>query len=170
MRAAITGVGHYAPNKKLTNHDLEKMVDTNDEWIQTRTGIRERRILEDGKGTSHMAVRAARAVLEQRNISPDEIDLMIVATVTPDTMARTHRQVTPLTASVAQAAGGTQWTELTPSLMNRFVPSWTFNAGQPAAPLEYCQVRAKVPAAALVMSKTRLSNGPASTTVWSMPK
>jgi 3-oxoacyl-[acyl-carrier-protein] synthase-3 len=84
MRAIITGVGHYAPEHKLTNKDLEKMVDTNDEWIRTRTGIQERRILGDGKGASYMAVRAARAVLVQRKISADEIDLIIVATVTPE--------------------------------------------------------------------------------------
>ncbi len=86
MRAIITSVGHYVPKQKLTNQDLEKMVDTNDEWIRTRTGIQERRILEEGKATSHMAVRAARSVLEQRGISPDEIDLIIVATVTPDSV------------------------------------------------------------------------------------
>ena len=84
MRAIITGVGHYAPEKKLTNKDLEKIVDTNDEWIRTRTGIQERRILGDGKAASYMAIRAARSVLEERNISADEIDLLIVATVTPD--------------------------------------------------------------------------------------
>jgi 3-oxoacyl-[acyl-carrier-protein] synthase-3 len=84
MRAIITGIGHYAPEQKLTNEDLEKMVDTSDEWIRTRTGIQERRILGDGKATSHMAVRAARSVLAERDISPDEIDLIIVATVTPD--------------------------------------------------------------------------------------
>lgn len=80
----ITGVGHYAPEHKLTNKDLEKMVDTNDEWIRTRTGIQERRILGEGKAASYMAVRAARAVLEQRGILADEIDLIIVATVTPE--------------------------------------------------------------------------------------
>lgn len=86
MRAIITSLGHYAPQRKLTNKDLEKMVDTSDEWIRTRTGIQERRILGDGKATSHMAVRAARSVLEQRHISPDEIDLILVATVTPDSV------------------------------------------------------------------------------------
>jgi len=86
MRAIITSLGHYVPEKKLTNQDLEKMVDTNDEWIRTRTGIQERRILGDGKASSHMAVRAARSALEKRGISPDEIDLIIVATVTPDTV------------------------------------------------------------------------------------
>jgi len=84
MRAIITSLGQYVPERKLTNKDLEKMVDTNDEWIRTRTGIQERRILGDGKATSHMAVRAARSALETRGIGPDEIDLIIVATVTPD--------------------------------------------------------------------------------------
>jgi len=84
MRAIISGVGHFAPDNRLTNRDLEQMVDTNDEWITTRTGIKERRILEKGKGTSFMAVKAAEMLLSQRNISADELDLIIVATVTPD--------------------------------------------------------------------------------------
>ncbi|MEW6673462.1 MAG: beta-ketoacyl-ACP synthase III [Thermodesulfobacteriota bacterium] len=84
MRAIITAVGHYVPQKKLTNKDLEQMVDTNDEWIRTRTGIRERRILDKDKGTSYMAVEAAKMALRQKNISAAEIDLIIVATTTPD--------------------------------------------------------------------------------------
>jgi 3-oxoacyl-[acyl-carrier-protein] synthase-3 len=84
MRAIITAVGHYVPEKKLTNKDLEKMVETNDEWIRTRTGIRERRILDKDKGTSYMAVEAARMALRQNNIPAAEIDLIIVATTTPD--------------------------------------------------------------------------------------
>lgn len=84
MRAIISGVGHFAPENRLTNKDLEQMVDTNDEWITTRTGIKERRILGKGKGTSFMAVKAAEMVLSKRNISADELDLIIVATVTPD--------------------------------------------------------------------------------------
>lgn len=84
MRAIITGVGHYTPPQKLTNQDLEQLVDTSDEWITTRTGIKERRILEKDKGTSFMAVKAAKTVLQQSNVSPDQIDLIIVATVTPD--------------------------------------------------------------------------------------
>ncbi|CAN2041973.1 Beta-ketoacyl-(acyl-carrier-protein) synthase III [Candidatus Magnetomoraceae bacterium gMMP-15] len=95
MRAIITGVGHYVPERKLTNNDLEKMVDTNDEWITTRTGIKERRILDKDKGTSYMAVRAAQNVLKQRNISADELDLIIVATVSPDMMV-------PITAALIQ--------------------------------------------------------------------
>jgi 3-oxoacyl-[acyl-carrier-protein] synthase-3 len=84
MRAIITATGHYVPPNILTNHDLEKMVDTNDEWITSRTGIKERRILDKDKGTSYMAVRAARMALEQRQMAADQLDLIIVATVTPD--------------------------------------------------------------------------------------
>ena len=84
-RAAITAVGHFLPEDRLTNADLEKLVDTNDEWIRTRTGIRERRILRDPeKATSYMATRAAQEVLDRRGIGADEIDLIIVGTVTPD--------------------------------------------------------------------------------------
>ncbi|RMF57846.1 MAG: ketoacyl-ACP synthase III [Calditrichaeota bacterium] len=85
-KAIITGVGHYAPEKVLSNKDLERMVDTNDEWIVSRTGIRERRILEEGKGSSYMGYQALKMILEEKDIDPEEIDLIIVATVTPDTM------------------------------------------------------------------------------------
>lgn len=84
MQAVITGVGHFVPDGKITNKELEQMVDTSDEWITTRTGIKERRVLEKDKGTSFMAVKAAQMVLDQSNVSPDELDLIIVATVTPD--------------------------------------------------------------------------------------
>lgn len=84
MHAMITSVGHFVPERVLTNQDLEKMVDTSDEWIRTRTGIRERRILENGKASAFMGAEAAKKVLERRNLSPEEIDLIIVATVTPD--------------------------------------------------------------------------------------
>lgn len=82
-RATITAVGHYVPDKILSNADLEKMIDTNDEWIRTRTGIRERRILTEG-ATSDMGVRAAEAVLKNRGISAEDIDLIVVATISPD--------------------------------------------------------------------------------------
>jgi 3-oxoacyl-[acyl-carrier-protein] synthase-3 len=82
-RATITAVGHYAPPKVLSNAELEKMVDTNDEWIRSRTGISERRILEHG-ATSDLGVGAVRAMLAHRKIDPTEIDIIIVATVTPD--------------------------------------------------------------------------------------
>lgn len=84
ITAAITGVHGYLPEKVLTNFDLEKMVDTTDEWITTRTGIKERRILEDGKGTSEMGAAAVKGLLEKKGIAPEEIDLVICATVTPD--------------------------------------------------------------------------------------
>ena len=84
MRAIISAVTHFVPEQKLTNNDLIKMVDTSDEWIVSRTGIKERSILDKGKGTSYMAAKAAEALLKQRKIEPDEIDLIIVATVTPD--------------------------------------------------------------------------------------
>jgi len=84
MRATITGIGHYVPDKILSNSDLEKIVDTNDEWITTRTGIKERRILDKEKGTSYMATKAAEVVLEETQTSPDELDLILLATVTPD--------------------------------------------------------------------------------------
>ena len=84
MRAIISGVGHYTPERKLTNKDLEKTLETNDEWITSRTGIKERRILDKDKGTSYMAIKAAEAVLEQTNVSAAEIDMILVATTTPD--------------------------------------------------------------------------------------
>src|SRR6056297_3022640 len=87
LRAAITAIQGYVPEDKLTNFDLEKMVDTNDEWIRTRTGIEERRILKDPlKATAFMGTEAAKEVLEKRGISAEEIDLIILATVTPDYM------------------------------------------------------------------------------------
>jgi 3-oxoacyl-[acyl-carrier-protein] synthase-3 len=81
--AAITAVGHYTPEKVMTNHDLEKMVNTNDEWIRSRTGISERRILEHG-ATSDLGVGAANMVLKNRGIGPEELDVIIFCTVTPD--------------------------------------------------------------------------------------
>jgi len=86
FNAKITGVGHYVPPKVLTNKDFEKMVDTNDEWIVSRTGIRERHILEEGKGSSYMGSMAAKRALEEAKVSPEELDLIVVATVTPDMM------------------------------------------------------------------------------------
>ena len=85
ITAAITAVGKYVPEYVLTNKELETFVDTNDEWITTRTGIKERRILKgEGKGTSYMAIKAAKDLLQKSSINPEEIDLVIVATATPD--------------------------------------------------------------------------------------
>ncbi len=83
--ASITCVGGYVPDDKLTNHDLEKLVDTNDEWITSRTGIQERRILKgEGLGTSDMAVKAVQEIFDKKGIDPLEIELLICATTTPD--------------------------------------------------------------------------------------
>lgn len=85
MCAAITAVGGYVPEYVLNNAELEKMVDTTDEWIQTRTGILERRILKgEGMGTSDMAAEAVKQLFAKRGIGPDDIDLLICATTTPD--------------------------------------------------------------------------------------
>lgn len=84
-RAAITGVNTWVPEYRLTNAELETMVDTNDEWIQTRTGIQERRILKGkDQGTSTMAIPAVKGLLDKTGTKPEEIDLLICATVTPD--------------------------------------------------------------------------------------
>ncbi|MDC7994947.1 beta-ketoacyl-ACP synthase III [Altibacter sp. HG106] len=85
ITAAITAVGGYVPEYVLTNQILETMVDTNDEWITTRTGIKERRILKDAnKGTSYLAIEAAKDVLKKSNTNPADIDMVIMATATPD--------------------------------------------------------------------------------------
>ena len=85
IKAAITAVGAYVPEDVLTNKMLENMVDTNDEWITTRTGIKERRILKDkNKGASYMGIKAAQNLLEKANLDPKEIELVIFASVTPD--------------------------------------------------------------------------------------
>ena len=85
ITAAITAVGGYVPEDVLTNEMLEKMVDTNDEWIYTRTGIKERRILKDpNKGSSFLAIEAAKDLIHKTGIDPKEIDLLILATATPD--------------------------------------------------------------------------------------
>ncbi|MCH1625882.1 beta-ketoacyl-ACP synthase III [Fredinandcohnia quinoae] len=84
MGAGILGISRYIPEKIITNHDLEKMMDTSDEWIRTRTGIEERRIADDNTNTSDMAYEAARKAIENAGITAEEIDMILVATVTPD--------------------------------------------------------------------------------------
>lgn len=101
LRAAVTAVGKYLPERRLTNADLEGMVDTTDEWIRTRTGVSERRILDKGLGSSYMGIRAAQRAVEQRGIAPSEIDLIIVSTVTPDMMY-------PATACLVQEGIGAE--------------------------------------------------------------
>jgi 3-oxoacyl-[acyl-carrier-protein] synthase-3 len=83
-RARIIGVGSYAPKRILTNADLEKMVDTNDEWIVQRSGIRQRHIVDEGEATSDLAVRAAQQAIERANLVPEDIDFIAVGTTTPD--------------------------------------------------------------------------------------
>lgn len=100
MRATITGVGHYVPEKALTNADLERLVETNDEWIVSRTGIKERRILQDGEGTSYMAIRAAKDALASAKVDPLDIELVIVGTLTPD-------MIVPGSATLVQQGLGT---------------------------------------------------------------
>ncbi|HSX11579.1 MAG TPA: beta-ketoacyl-ACP synthase III [Chlamydiales bacterium] len=84
MKAKIIGTGSYLPDKVLTNQDLEKMVETSDEWIVSRTGMKERRIAEDGECASHMGVKAARLAIENSGLKSDDIDFILVATLTPD--------------------------------------------------------------------------------------
>ncbi|EJF08856.1 3-oxoacyl-(acyl carrier protein) synthase III [Pontibacter sp. BAB1700] len=100
ITAAITGVAGYVPDYVLTNKELETMVDTNDEWILSRTGIKERRILKgEGKGTSHIAVPAVLDLLKKTNTKAEEVDLLICATTTPD-------MVFPATANLITAEVG----------------------------------------------------------------
>lgn len=84
IAAKITGVAGFVPPKVLTNADLEKMVATSDEWIRTRTGIRERHMVENGTASSHLATEAAKSLLEKTNTNPAEIDMIVLASVTPD--------------------------------------------------------------------------------------
>lgn len=84
MNAGIKGIGRYLPERIVTNQELEQKMDTTDEWIRTRTGISERRIADDSMNTSDLAYEAARNAIENAGISPEEIDLILVATVTPD--------------------------------------------------------------------------------------
>ncbi len=97
---AITAVAGYVPDYVLTNEELERMVDTNDEWIRTRTGIRERRILKgEGKGSSVMGVEVLKQLIEKRGIGPDDIDGVIVASITPD-------HIFPNTSNLVAAGAG----------------------------------------------------------------
>ena len=95
MRVGILGTVSYLPEKVMTNDDLSKFVDTNDEWIRTRTGIRERRIAAENEATSDLAYKAAEKAIENAKIDKNEIDLVIVATMSPD-------HITPATAAIVQ--------------------------------------------------------------------
>ena len=98
-RSVILGCGAHLPERVLTNHELSQMVDTSDEWIVERTGIRERRIAADGETTSDLAIVAARAALEDAQVDARDIDLIVLATSTPD-------YTFPATAVTVQAALG----------------------------------------------------------------
>ncbi len=95
MKVGILGTGSYVPEKVLTNDDLSKIVETNDEWIRTRSGIRERRIASEEEATSDLAYRAAERAIEDAGINKNEIELVIVATMSPD-------HITPSTAAIVQ--------------------------------------------------------------------
>src|SRR5712692_1093754 len=97
--AVITGWGFYAPSRVVTNHDLEKLVDTSDEWISSRTGIRERRFASDGETTSSMSTRAARMALERARLRPQDVQMVIVGTCSPD-------YIFPATACMVQSEIG----------------------------------------------------------------
>ena len=102
LKSAITAVGGYTPDTILSNHKLEQMVDTNDEWIQSRTGIKERRILADkDKATSYLAIQAAQDLISKKNLDPSTIDLVLLATITPDV------HVAATAAYVASSLGAT---------------------------------------------------------------
>ena len=95
MNATITATAHYVPEKVLTNHDLEKMIDTSDEWIQSRTGITQRYIVGENEATSDLCTQVAKQLLEKRELSPDDIQVIIICTCTPDYFA-------PSTAALVQ--------------------------------------------------------------------
>ncbi|MEL0025933.1 MAG: 3-oxoacyl-ACP synthase, partial [Schleiferiaceae bacterium] len=103
MKAAITAIGGYVPEYVLTNAELETMVETNDEWITTRTGIKERRILkpEEGMGASYLAIKAVEAMKAEYGVRVDDVDLVILASVTPD------MPVAITSAYIAQEIGAT---------------------------------------------------------------
>lgn len=106
ITAAITAVGKYVPEYVLTNKELETLVDTNDEWITTRTGIKERRILKgEGLGTSFMAIKAAQDLLQKSKVNPEEIDLVIVATATPDLLVASTAVYTATEIGATNAFG-----------------------------------------------------------------
>ena len=95
MKATITSTAHYVPDKVLTNTDLEKLVDTSDEWIQSRVGIKQRHVVAENEASSDMSTKVANSLLEKRGISASEIDIIIIGTVTPD-------HPTPSTAAIVQ--------------------------------------------------------------------
>lgn len=106
IRAAITGIGAYVPEDILTNRDLEKMVDTTDEWIMTRVGIKERHILKgEGQGTSVMGAKAIKELLQKTNTKPEEVEVLIFATTTPDYLIPSTAAITAEACGIKNALG-----------------------------------------------------------------
>jgi len=104
IRAAITGVGGYVPDYILTNEELSRMVDTSDEWITQRVGIKERRILrEKGKATSYLATNAVKELLEKTNTDPKDVDLLVISTITPDMRFPSAANITGYNAGLVNA-------------------------------------------------------------------
>ena len=100
IQAVITGIGGYVPEYKLTNEELSSMMDTSDEWITTRVGIKERRILKDSsKGASYLGIQAVKDLFSKQNVKPEEIEMVICTTSTPD-------RIFPSTASIIAAGTG----------------------------------------------------------------
>ena len=99
MKATISAVSHYLPNRIMTNAELEQIIDTSDEWIQSRTGILERRVVAEGEATSHMGIKSVEQILKKSSTSAQEIDVIIVGTITPD-------MCFPSTAALVQDAIG----------------------------------------------------------------
>lgn len=130
MRSRIVGTGSAVPDKVLNNHDLEKMVDTTDEWIRTRTGIKERRIASPDEFTSTLATRAALHALDMAGIAPHELDMIIVATVTPDypfpaTAALLQNKIKAVNASAFDISAACSGFIYALSTVDKFIKSGT---------------------------------------------
>lgn len=130
MRSRVIGTGSAVPDKVLNNHDLEKMVDTTDEWIVTRTGIKERRIASPQEFTSTLATRAALHALDMAGVSPHELDMIIVATVTPDypfpsTAALVQNNIKAVNAAAFDIAAACSGFIYASSIVDKFIKSGT---------------------------------------------
>ena len=105
VRAAIAGMGAAVPDRVITNQDLEKFLDTSDEWITQRTGIKQRHVVSDGQTTATLAAQAGRAALHQAGVKPTELDMIICATITPDmTCPATALSATPIRISLPKTS------------------------------------------------------------------
>ena len=105
IQAVITGIGGYVPEYKLTNEELSSMMDTSDEWITTRVGIKERRILKDSsKGASYLGIQAVKDLFSKQNVKPEEIEMVICTTSTPDRIFPSTASITIITTSARSTA------------------------------------------------------------------